>query len=271
MAGPDSKTPDWDARSYHRVSNPQFTWGLKVLERLSLEGSETVMDAGCGTGRLTGKLLERLPRGRVIALDASAAMLEEARGLLAPRFGVQVDFVQADLGALGGSLAMAEVAEVVFSTATFHWVKEHDALFAGLHRALRPGGRLCAQCGGGANLHTLHERAAAGMAEPDFAPHFAGWTDPWYFAEQAITAERLTRAGFGDVRVWLEEAPTRFEDAEAYAVFLRTVVLRHHLARLPDETLKERYLAGIVEAAGRDPSPYTLDYWRLNLEATKPG
>jgi trans-aconitate methyltransferase len=266
MSGPDARAPDWDARSYHRVSNPQFTWGLKVLDRLPLSGGETVMDAGCGTGRLTEKLLEKLPRGRVIALDSSAAMLEQAQAYLAPRFSGQVEFVQADLGALG----LDAVADVVFSTATFHWVKDHGALFAGLHRALRPGGRLCAQCGGGANLHALHERAAAPMSEAPFAPYFDGWADPWYFAGQAATAERLASAGFREVRVWLEEAPTPFADAASYAAFLRTVVLRHHLARLPDEALRERYLEGIVEQAGRDARPYTLDYWRLNIEAMRP-
>jgi trans-aconitate methyltransferase len=265
MPGPDAKTPDWDARSYHRVSNPQFTWGMKVLDRLALDGGETVVDAGCGTGRLTEKLLERLPTGRVIALDASASMLEQAQAYLAPRFSGQVEFVQADLGAL----TLEAAADVVFSTATFHWVKDHGALFAGLHRALRAGGRLCAQCGGGANLHALHERASVIMSEPRFAPFFEGWTDPWYFAEQAITEARLAEAGFAKARVWLEEAPTPFPDAASYAAFLRTVVLRHHLARLPDEALRERYLEGIVEQAGRDPSPYTLDYWRLNIDAMK--
>ena len=58
------RTTEWDASSYHRLSAPQFSWGRQVIERLRLEGGETVMDAGCGTGRLTALLLERLPRGR---------------------------------------------------------------------------------------------------------------------------------------------------------------------------------------------------------------
>lgn len=264
MADP-SKPSEWDARTYHRVSNPQFSWGLKVLNRLTLAGDETVLDAGCGSGRLTGKLAERLPRGKVIALDASRNMLDEARAHLAP-FGDRVEYVQADLGAL----ALREVADVVFSTATFHWVLDHDRLFEGLFAALRPGGRLCAQCGGGANLHRLHERAARLMTAPEYAPHFAGWTEPWNFAGEATTTARLRQAGFSDVRVWLEEAPTPFPDAAAFSEFLRSVVLRPHLARLPDEALRARYLETLVQQAAGDQPPYMLDYWRLNLEARKP-
>ena len=134
---------DWNAEVYARVSAPQFEWGQRVLERLPLAGDETVVDAGCGAGRLTELLLKRLPRGRVVALDASRAMLVEARSRLA-RFGEQVTFVRADLA----THVERPPVDAVFSTATFHWVLDHDALFAGLHATLRSGGRLVAQWGG---------------------------------------------------------------------------------------------------------------------------
>src|SRR5215218_4711092 len=114
---------DWNATSYDKVADPQARWGAEVLARLPLEGDETVLDAGCGTGRVTELLLARLPRGRVVALDASAAMLEQARGRLA-RFGDQVTFVEADLEQ---PLPVAEPVDAVLSTATFHWVLDHDA------------------------------------------------------------------------------------------------------------------------------------------------
>jgi trans-aconitate methyltransferase len=150
-------TPDWNADVYHQISEPQFRWGLEVLAGLELKGDETVIDAGCGTGRLTAKLAERLPRGRILALDASDAMLEKARKELA-RFSDRITFQQADLGAL----QLVEAADVVFSTATFHWVMDHDALFRGLYRALKPGGRLHAQCGGFGNLEK-HLKLAMGI------------------------------------------------------------------------------------------------------------
>src|SRR5258706_8156533 len=146
---------DWDASTYDRGADPQTRWGGAVLERLPLTGDETVLDAGCGTGRVTELLVERLPRGRVIALDASPAMVEEARRRLA-RFGARVDFTVADLGR-PFALPSGRPADAILSTATFHWVPDHDALFRNLAAVVRPGGSLVAQCGGDGNV-------ASGMA-----------------------------------------------------------------------------------------------------------
>ncbi len=115
-------------------------WGSAVLERLPLAGDETVLDAGCGSGRVTEELLERLPNGRVIAADNAPSMLVEARARL-ERFGDRVSFVECDLGR---PLPVEGPVDAVFSTATFHWVADHDALFANLAAVLRPGGWLVA-------------------------------------------------------------------------------------------------------------------------------
>ena len=74
---------EWDASTYQRISDPMTAWGERVLGRLELRGDESALDAGCGTGRVTRMLAERLPRGRVLAVDASAAMVEEAAARLA--------------------------------------------------------------------------------------------------------------------------------------------------------------------------------------------
>jgi len=88
---------DWDGATYDRIADPQARWGSVVLDRLPLRGDETVLDAGCGTGRVTEQLIGRLPAGRVIAADAAPSMLVEARRRLA-RFGDRVQFVECDLG-----------------------------------------------------------------------------------------------------------------------------------------------------------------------------
>src|SRR5262245_42875064 len=156
---------EWDAAEYHRLGNPQLEWALRVLDRLPLHGDETVLDAGCGSGRVTEKLLERLPRGRVIAVDASNNMLDAAREYLAPHFGDRVRFVHADLQ----TLDLEQDADVVFSTATLHWVLDHDRLFPRLFAALAPGGRLHAQCGGGDNVLRIRERTAEILGRAPFA------------------------------------------------------------------------------------------------------
>jgi len=263
------KLPDWDAQAYHRLGSPQHAWGRKVLERLAerLRGDELVLDAGCGTGRVTAELLDRMPGVSVIALDRSAEMLEVAREVLAPRFGSRVRVLCADLA----SLDLVAEAGPIFSTATLHWVHDHGALFASLFRALRPGGSgwLVAQCGGGQNLARIHHRADQHLRHPPLARYFEGWPDPWYFADAETTAHRLTESGFVDVETSMEAAPTVLADAREYGEFLETVVFGRHLTRVPDPALRERFIHAMVEAGGRDDPPYSLDYWRLNMSARR--
>jgi trans-aconitate 2-methyltransferase len=259
---------EWDAASYHHISTPQISWGVKVLDRLKLRGDETVIDAGCGTGRLTADLLERLPQGKVIAVDLSRNMLDAAQDYLAP-FGDRVTFLQADLQEIGASIVRAPV-DLVLSTAAFHWVLDHDRLFAGLFDVLKPGGWLVAQCGGGRNLDHLLHRTADLTTRPRFAPYFENWVGPWEFADDTTTAERLRKAGFVAIETSLESAPTKMPDAAAYRDFLTNVILRAHLARIPDPNLRVAFVDHLTELAEADNPPFLLDYWRLNMKAQRP-
>jgi trans-aconitate methyltransferase len=258
-------TREWDAASYHRVSQPQTEWGRRVLQRLALRGDERVIDAGCGTGRLTGGLLEKLPHGRVIAIDRSWNMLLTARANLRPDYGDRIALAQVELP----RLPFSSVADLVFSTATFHWILDHDALFHHILLALRAGGRLFAQCGGGPNLAEAHHLAEDVMRHEPFAPYFAEWAGIWQFATPEVTADRLQRAGFTDVRTSLEPAMTTLADEASYREFVSTVIYNPHLARLPPALRGPFIDAVTVRAAQQDP-PFTLDYWRLNLEGTRP-
>jgi trans-aconitate 2-methyltransferase len=257
---------EWDATSYHQVSQPQFLWGQRVLDRLSLRGDETVLDAGCGTGRLTAKLLERLPHGRVIAVDRSENMLEVARAFLLPQFGDRVQFLRADLE----SLPLHEAVDSIFSTATFHWIRDHRSLFQRLFHVLKPGGVLVAQCGGGPNLARLLQRTALLMEAPPYAPCFLGWSDPWVFADDLTTAARLRDTGFTEIETSLEPAPTAFATTQEFRAFLTTVFCAQHLERIPNEAWRLQFTARLTEQAEKDTPPLVLDYWRLNLRGTRP-
>ena len=242
---------DWNASSYDRVADPQARWGAVVLERLPLSGDETALDAGCGTGRVTEMLLERLPRGRVVALDASTAMLAEAHGRLA-RFGEQVELVEADLGR---PLPLDTKVDAILSTATFHWVPDHDALFTNLAAVLRPAGWLVAQCGGAGNVATLLETAL--VVHPGFRREHN-------FQTAEATRARLEAIGFVDVETWLSDEPTRFEPGEPFEAFLETVCLRTFIAELPPDERKP-FVKAVAE---RMPGP-VLDYIRLNIVARR--
>ena len=237
---------EWDAATYDRIADPQERWAMPVLDRLALRGDERVLDAGCGTGRVTEHLVRRLPRGRVVALDGSAAMLDQAR----QRLGDQVDYVHADLGR---PLPLEQPVDAVFSTATFHWVPNHDALFAHLAAVLRPGGALVAQCGGEGNV-----------AGPLAAAEALGVTSdhPHYFATPEDTARRLEANGFGDVWTWLQPETASFATQDDLESFLLAVVLRTHVDGMADG---ERRAFGRA-VADRLPGG-VVDYVRLNILA----
>ncbi len=256
--------PDWNASAYHRVSAPQTAWGQEVLERLHLTGGETVLDAGCGTGKLTRQLAERLPRGRVLALDASADMLRVARAELAS-YGGRVQLVHAALPAL----PLGMPVDAILSTATLHWVLDHPATYRAFLGAIRPGGQLEFQCGGAGNLQRLHQRATALAASAEYADAFVGWTEPWCLASAEETQTELRAAGWTAVRCWLEARPTAFSDAAAFADFIGHVNLRPFLGRLEPERAAT-FVAALVRAAGQDEPPYVLDYVRLNASAWAP-
>jgi trans-aconitate methyltransferase len=157
----------------------------------------------------------------------------------------------------------------VFSTATVHWIADHEGLFRSVFEALGPGGRFVSQCGGGRNLSRLYGRAADLMRASDYQRFFEAWRDPWHFAFPDETRVALSRAGFESIEVWLESTPARFSDPAAYSEFIKCVCIRHHLSRLPP-SLHDGFTSQLTAAAERDDPPLTLDYWRLNITARRP-
>ena len=241
----------WDGQSYDRISGPMEALGREVLARLELNGDETVLDAGCGSGRITQALIERLPNGHVIAVDASQSMVDAARERL-PHADVRL----ADLL----ELSLDEPVDAILSTATFHWIIDHERLFARLHGALRPGGQLVAQCGGEGNIDALRGVANEVRAREPYARHFGGWQPPWNYAAPLQTKARLLAAGFAAAESWLQPAP---KEPEHPREFLATIVLGPHVQQLPAE-LRDRYMDDVLAALGE---PVVVDYVRLNIDA----
>jgi trans-aconitate 2-methyltransferase len=245
---------DWDARTYDKVADPMTRWGETVLGRLDVAPDATVLDAGCGTGRVTEMLLERVPGGRVVALDAAPSMVTEARRRL-DGFGPRVRVTEADLLALTpATLGGWAPVDAVLSTATFHWVLDHDRLFANLAGVMAPGAQLVAQCGADGNISHLIEAVRATGLER---------TGAWYYATPEDTRRRLAASGFTDIEVWTHPEPTPIEPSEL-ATYLETVCLRTLVAPMaPDE--RATFLAAVAVAMGEP----VIDYIRLNITARR--
>jgi trans-aconitate 2-methyltransferase len=251
--GPSHTGPlDWDAATYDEISDPQFEWGVEVLGRLSLNGDERVLDAGCGSGRVTAELAKRLPIGEIVAVDGSEAMIAKAR----ERLGDRASYLVSDLL----DLKVDRPADLIFSTATFHWVLDHERLFERLRAALRPGGRLVAQCGGLGNVAEHAEAIARVAVRPEFASHLAEAPALWNFAGPEETERRLLAAGFSEARCWLEPKPVT---PARPLDFIATATLGPHLALLPPE-LRQPFAEAVLEISAK---PLVLRYVRLNIEA----
>jgi trans-aconitate 2-methyltransferase len=226
---------------------------MEVLGRTEMRPDESVLDAGCGSGRVTAELRKRIPDGRLVAVDGSEQMIAKARESL----GDGVEYVVADLS----ELRIDDPVDLVFSTATFHWISDHDRLFARIRGALRPGGRLIAQCGGRGNVASHARAIVEAAADPRFASHFSEMTPMWNFAGPEETEARLADAGFTGARCWLEPKPVTPADPLRFTM---TVTLGPHLARLPEKD-RRPFAEAVLAASGQ---PLVLDYVRLNIAAT---
>jgi len=253
---------EWNAVEYEEISAPQTRWGAGVLEHLDLRGDETVLDAGCGTGRVTELLLERMPHGSVLAVDGSASMVESARERFSGDSRVRVK--RQDLL----ELEVDKTLDLIFSTATFHWIKNHERLFENLAKALKPGGQLVAQCGGEGNISRSTLATSETMNEERFRRYFEDWTDDKHYANARDTKQRLEDAGFREVETWLHDEPTPFGSVDELARFLQTVVLGGQMLRLPEEE-RGPFAASVAAKIGEYDGPPMLGYVRLNMVAVR--
>ena len=239
---------DWDAETYDRLPIPMTRWGEAVVDRLDLTGDETVLDTGCGTGQVTERLMAKLPRGRVIALDGSPSMIERARARLGH------DRVEYHVADLLDALPIARSVDAIVSTATFHWIADHRKVFENLATVLAQGGQLEAQCGGAGNIASVIRAVRELGIDAEVGKRYATPDE---------TAALLERTGFVDVRCWLEPQPTSLppDDLEPY---LRAICLGGVLESMPDD----RRDAFVRDVAARLPEP-AIDYVRLNISARR--
>lgn len=234
------------------VPLPHEHWGATAIAQLRLEGNETVLDFGCGTGRDAEHLLSLLPHGHVVAVDGSQRMLSELRRRLADDLG-RVTMVQADLRQ---PLALAQEVDAALSVATLHWLPDHAAVFGTVAAVLRPGGQFIAECGGYGNIETFRTalRDVSG----------ADGDEIWNFADVEETTANLRTAGFTDIDVRLIPDPARLERGEQLEAFIATVMLG---AQLRDMSVDDRR-PFVHEVAQRLPEP-VIDYVRLQISAVR--
>jgi len=260
-------TVDWNPKAYATNSSAQEAWGSALHEKLKLCDGETIIDLGCGDGRLTAALARQNPSGHTIGLDASPAMVEYARTAYADLPGLE--FHQAD----ARSFHVDMPADALVSSAALHWIAELDQAFQASWHALRPGGRLLFQMGGTGNIAEVEEAAWEVVAQPQWHDFFKGFELPWHLHSCEEAQEALSKSGFETLRVEFLERDMVHENPEAFLGWMRATWFGM-TARVP-EARREALLAAIGErflerhptdAAGRTH----VRMVRLEVEAVRP-
>ncbi|MDP9180866.1 MAG: methyltransferase domain-containing protein [Chloroflexota bacterium] len=274
----EEKRTYWDAETYEKIGTPMRAWAQQVIEDLALRGDETVLDAGCGSGSVTLDLWEKLPKGRIYAVDGSPQMIEKLKRTLAERGIENIVALQSDLT----KLQLTEQVDIVFSNAVFHWIPDDDGLFGSLARAAKPGGRLRAQCGGAGNNKRLMSTVRDIEAREPYAEHLRGRVDTRKYRSSGQAREALERNGWRDARAETFGSPVTFGDTDSAILYLRTIILQQQASALDlaakasepgqpqPQSLSDRFLREVVaEVEKRHGSPFVADYVRLDLWATR--
>jgi trans-aconitate 2-methyltransferase len=191
--------PLWDAADYARNSSAQLAWARELMEKLRLAGHESVLDIGCGDGKVTAEIARLLPRGSALGVDSSDEMIRLARAAFPRESHANLSFQSADARVLPFDAAF----DVAFSNATLHWVKDHRPVLRGVARALRPGGRLLFQMGGRGNGAEIFAVADEMIRAEPWKAFFTGFERPWGFYGPDDYAPWCREAGLVPLRIEL--------------------------------------------------------------------
>lgn len=258
----------WDPVDYAAHSAVQEGWGRELVARVPLRGDERVLDVGCGDGRLTAMLADRVPRGLVVGVDSSPEMVAYARAVHSKGRQSRLRFEVCPAGEIGG---LGEF-DVVFSNATLHWIRDQAGFFRAAACCLRAGGGLWVFGNARGNAEAVVRALFRTVRARTWRAWFASLPREWAFYEEAQYERWLAEAGFEVRRVAAVERGERFRDVAAFAGWIRTTWLPY-TQRVPEE-LRDAFVGAVVTSyleqcpAGPDGSVW-VGMRRLELEAVR--
>jgi trans-aconitate 2-methyltransferase len=256
---------DWDAADYVAHSAAQQEWARELIDKLRLRGDEDVLDIGCGDGRATAQIAERLPEGSVLGVDKSANMIELAGRQFPPAGYRNLRFRRMD----ATRLVLPRTFDAAFSTAVLHWVKDHEAILRGVRACLRPGGRLLFQMGGRGNVAEALAVVDGVVVRPRWRGYFDGFVSPYHFCSSEEYKAWLPRAGFRVGRAELIPKDMTHAGPAAFRGWLRTTWFPY--ADCVPADLRDAFLEDVATAyaAAHPPADgvFHVQVVRLEVEA----
>jgi trans-aconitate 2-methyltransferase len=252
----------WNAVSYDKVSsNVQLEWGRKLLDKRSWVENEIIMDAGSGSGNLTRILCEKVPSGRVYAVDADSNMVLQSKSALSHWQNVEV--IQSRME----NVILPRQVDIIFSNSALHWILDQEDVFSHFRKLLKPNGELLIECGGHGNINKALSIIFQIMQSYRFNDHFSNWSQTWLFPKKDETARLLQKVGFGNVQVNLSNISINFIDRQSFANFIEAVIMKAFLGYIPDANKKDQFLTMFLEEFERAYGNWSLDFVRLNIFA----
>jgi trans-aconitate methyltransferase len=229
---------EFDGNKYSAASAHQKEWGEKLIPELTISGSERILDLGCGDGVLTAQLAALASRGSVIGVDASQGMINAAQSHSTGNLSFEVRDIN--------ELNYENEFDIVFSNATLHWIKNHEALLENVLRALKQGGTLRFNFAGDGNCANFFSVVKEAIQLPQFARYFSAFEWPWYMpsiGEYELLVQRIPFAAF---RVWGENADRFFADSETMIKWIDQPSLVPFM-KLVDDEHKENFRQYVIE------------------------
>jgi len=257
-------THEFDGRKYEKASAHQKEWGTKLIAELHLQGTERILDLGCGDGALSAHIADLVPNGEVVGIDASRGMIEAAQS----KVRKNLRFLLMDIRELN----YVEQFDVVFSNATLHWIKDHKPLLRNVGRALRRGGRLRFNFAGQGNCSSFFSVMREAMSAEEFAVHFAGFDWPWYMPSVEEYSALMDASGTEKGRVWGENADRYFADTEEMIKWVDQPSLVPFLAHVPNGArprFREYVIGRMIEKTRQDDGRCFESFRRINVSAHK--
>jgi len=260
---------EWDPGDYSVNSAAQFASARELINWLNLKGAESILDIGCGDGKITAQIANLVPAGTVTGIDASRPMIEFALAKFPEASHPNLHF--AVMGAQ--EITFENQFDIVFSNAALHWVPDHGPVLSGIRRCLKPGGKMNVQMAGKGTLAQLIKAFVAVLSDPHWRGNFGGFKAPHGFYEPEPYRQWVKDAGLKEIRIELVPRTMTQKGREGLIGFLRTTWLsiidrippnerEEFINRIADEYLKENPM----DASGN----VKVETMRLEVEAVKP-
>jgi len=231
----------WDANDYADHSKAQQKWARELLSKLALKGNESLLDIGCGDGKITAEIASYLKTGSVTGIDSSEAMILLARKKYPPDTYPNLVFINQD----ARNLTFSREFDVVFSNAVLHWVLDHRPILKGIYRSLKPCGRVVVQMGGKGNASRVIDVVNDIIKQAEWAKYFKDFSFPYGFYGPDEYKPWLLEACFSIQSLEIKPKDMIHKNKEEFKGWIRTTWLPY-LHRVPVE-LRERFIDIITE------------------------